>query len=113
MGIKLLHSVAVWLRVEPRVRVETTGLTLPVNMDQMDQVTVDQELEILMNLLEDEEPAYVALHAPNPYHWDTDNAITHMEALAMDITCMKQYPSSPPCRDLKKCLTCQGLKGAK
>ena len=106
-------SVAVWLKAKPLLWVETTGQTKTGSMNQMDEVTVEQELEVLMNLMEDEEPTYVALHAPNPYQWDTDNVITHREAIEMEITCMKQYPSSPPCKKLKECLTCQGLKGAK
>ena len=52
--IEICHSVAVWFKQELRVSTVTTGLTLPVNMDQMDQVTVDQELEMLMSELEEE-----------------------------------------------------------
>ena len=49
-----------------------------MDMNQMDDSTVDQEMDMLIQELEEGEPNYVTLQAPSPYSWNTDNVITHM-----------------------------------
>ena len=83
-------------------------------MDQGNQGSVEQEMEMIMHMVEqDDQAAYVTLHAPSPYHWDTDNVITHFDAIDMGVTCMNPYPNVRPCKDFRECLTCQGFKGSK
>ena len=77
----------------------------------MDQ---EQETAMIMQMVEqDDQGAYVTLHAPNPYNWDTENSISHFGAIQLGVTCMNPYPSLKPCRDFRECVSCQGFKGAK
>ena len=110
MNLPLLPclSVAIWIKQE-LLASAALARNIKRYMDLMDSTTVEQEMAMLIAGLRNPQPTgptYTTFQAPAPYSWSTDNAISHMEAISLAVTCTNPYPKTLPCGEYKRCITC-------